>query len=1414
MATLARPGVEITQVVTAAAPTVLTPTLVPCLVGPCFQIVEPLADGALNPQAAVSTAAILKGATAQAGLMNLSGKSLLLKINGVNKTVTFPAVAVGALFSKQQAVNVLNGQLEGATASFGSDNKILITTLVKGGQASLEVDTANPAQNNAASDLGFAAGVTRATGKQAYSGQALAFPFNNLPSPKADVNELTFLPDEIQMYRFYNNAPYVLSPSSAPNWTSYIPNTLANGTGVTDSTSSWRRHTLKAIPGLGAKSGLLAHEGTQASIRIPLQHNVGGVVKWPDVTGKNYLEVACVGAPLGKYIGAAGNAVEVEFEDDGLLGAGAVTASWDALQDRLTITHNSGTYANLTNALNSITGLSADPNSITVTLVKDPSLAGSVAAISDIADQTTFLLSGGEDPANFGTDPNSNLRSAIIRGAVKVESATTASDLSINNESLYISVDGGEYVKVTLTGVIATQLNGVPGLSASTVLVTSNDTSTVEVLQLVSDSAFGTDSTLEVRADKQSVIDALFQGFSSKTEVLTAAPTSGAWGNAANPQNSRKVVLTSGSGVGADYNLQADSQLEQAVTPGKLTLSFSGLTVAGFHAGKAIGTLTENSAELSVLVGSTQVDLSLGNLSAATPAQVVTALVAASVGNDPDKVGFRLIGTDIIVITNTTGTNASTIRLLGAATPSSSTTVGVETYLQTAGFTFDVDATTKLTGGLTLKDSTPSTYAWQVSAFAGNLFGDCKIANTITVDNSFVGSLVLDSGSGFEYSSGSSLPGTAVANSLTFAAVQNFAAPVGVAALYPLSVRLNGNTALSISYERVWTSALAGSVGISQSYGGKVFHGRPMAIRAGDTLYENGVARGNVVAIESSTYNGVTFDNLLQLSDPEAVSKTATLTNWYVVAQNLTSASTAPVKPELIINSVDQSLTVKQALNRGLDGVAVSGIPAQLYTGYRALRKDVSADSVNPALLQFANIAEVESVIGPIDTRNPLAFALYCAFLQTTNISISALGVGEVSADAPEGTVAGYTKALDFLELKEVYALTPLSQDPAVHQKFGAHCVAMSEPTGKLERIAFVNQALPTEKVPTLVVSGNATIGAGATATQRVLTFSDPSVNLLSAFSGKTDAGGSVLDPSAGFGPSNGVYVDRGGDAFKYLVVAVPTVNQIVIETDNIFGPGSGPGSSGNEDGFYRTAIPANFEIDGESCALYIRQAALNSATTGGKLEICNTLAEIAGGPAGYQSKRLYFIQPEKVGIEIAGVEQLVPGYYACAADAARVGQLSPSQPFTNLPYVGFSRVVGSSDKFSENQMATAAAGGVWWIVQDTPGGSLVSRHQLSTDLTSLKTRELSIIKSVDCVAKILRDNIKRFIGRNNITQQLLEVLGVSLGATLNSIIGSVVASASVDSIVQDPANPDTVAVEVSIAPFYPCNRIKITIFV
>ena len=108
----------------------------------------------------------------------------------------------------------------------------------------------------------------------------------------------------------------------------------------------------------------------------------------------------------------------------------------------------------------------------------------------------------------------------------------------------------------------------------------------------------------------------------------------------------------------------------------------------------------------------------------------------------------------------------------------------------------------------------------------------------------------------------------------------------------------------------------------------------------------------------------------------------------------------------------------------------------------------------------------------------------------------------------------------------------------------------------------------------------------------------------------------------------------------------------------------------------------------------------------------------------------------------------------------------------------------------------------------------MASRHQLTTDVSSLKSRELSILKAVDFVAKLIRAQLRRYIGRNNITQQLLETVSLTAQAALASVAGSVVARATLDSLEQSANSPDEILATISITPFYPANRIKITIVV
>src|SRR5580692_1745837 len=88
-AELPRPGVEVIQVFQSVSPTVVTPTLVPCVVGVCKQIVPVLtttAAGAqaLNTQALVPLQASMLAADATgdpAVYAGLDGLSLILSLN-------------------------------------------------------------------------------------------------------------------------------------------------------------------------------------------------------------------------------------------------------------------------------------------------------------------------------------------------------------------------------------------------------------------------------------------------------------------------------------------------------------------------------------------------------------------------------------------------------------------------------------------------------------------------------------------------------------------------------------------------------------------------------------------------------------------------------------------------------------------------------------------------------------------------------------------------------------------------------------------------------------------------------------------------------------------------------------------------------------------------------------------------------------------------------------------------------------------------------------------------------------------------------------------------------------------------------------------------------------------------------------
>lgn len=562
---------------------------------------------------------------------------------------------------------------------------------------------------------------------------------------------------------------------------------------------------------------------------------------------------------------------------------------------------------------------------------------------------------------------------------------------------------------------------------------------------------------------------------------------------------------------------------------------------------------------------------------------------------------------------------------------------------------------------------------------------------------------------------------------------------------------------------------------------------------AGDELFVDGVSKGTISQVAPGGQVAV-----LKMSEQMPLT-TAAGKDWYIVAKNLTGSDVNRPLPNL---SVDANKTAVLKLNLLRDTTGAAVHPAQgkapVYVSYTAIRKDLSALADQASLIRIDSQTQLESVMSPISTQNPLALGMFFALVNAPGVQITGLGVDAVSADAPFGTAEAFTRAAELLEAFEVYALAPLTHDQTVAQIFKTHAQFMSEPAQKGERVVLFNSQRPSSALDTLVASG----ADGNTTGSSGLTFDTGIPNLSALVLSKG------VSPVGTIPATAGLFLDIASDAKRY---SISSISGSVVTIRTSFTGGT------NDDGFYATTAlnvaPLPAQLISEAFAVRVRGAALVTADgVPDKAKIAETYAALSQS---FGDRRFWHTAPDSAAATIDGLEQIVNGFYMNAAIAGMIGQQPPQQSFTNFPMAGFTRVLGSNDFFSETQMNIMAAGGTYIIVQDAPSAPLISRMALTTDLTSVETRTDSITKVVDFTAKFLRRSLKNFIGRFNITQAFLDQLGTVIGGVGGYLVEvGVLVGFNLNNIIQDEDAPDTVIVDVLIDPPYPCNYIRVTLVI
>jgi len=404
---------------------------------------------------------------------------------------------------------------------------------------------------------------------------------------------------------------------------------------------------------------------------------------------------------------------------------------------------------------------------------------------------------------------------------------------------------------------------------------------------------------------------------------------------------------------------------------------------------------------------------------------------------------------------------------------------------------------------------------------------------------------------------------------------------------------------------------------------------------------------------------------------------------------------------------------------------------------------------VSEGFKTLVSISDIEEVLGEIVTWNPLAYGTKIAMENSAN-SINVLKI-----NVAETGVIGASDVLDkinnYLGQQEVYAIAAMTHK-IVYAGLKTHCEVNSSEIEKKERVAFVNNVITYTNDPkTLTTSDKVTLAESLR--DEASTVQNKRVYIV-----RPDAG-YVLETRhiATLSPA-------------WIAASFAGTTTLAFDTNKLY---------------------AKFVSDVTINGTKYKAGTLIDATLWGTL-----LNSGWGGSTG-----------------MVDVLVPVPGYYYTAQAVGQVIGTPISQPLTNVAGSGFVETFGSQDIFTESQLNTIAEGGNWIYTQDGKTNPIYCRHQLSSDMTSVAKRELSIIKALDFTAKFIRKSLKPHIGNRNITPAFLKFVETVLNGVARYLVREgYIEDMRVLNVKQDDISPDTIYIDVNIKVLYPVNYIKVTL--
>lgn len=388
-----------------------------------------------------------------------------------------------------------------------------------------------------------------------------------------------------------------------------------------------------------------------------------------------------------------------------------------------------------------------------------------------------------------------------------------------------------------------------------------------------------------------------------------------------------------------------------------------------------------------------------------------------------------------------------------------------------------------------------------------------------------------------------------------------------------------------------------------------------------------------------------------------------------------------------------------------------------LFSQYRALLSEY-ADTI----YSIDDIGSVDETLGTIDPDNPLAQGVYKALENSGPTQVYYMAVPTDDSD-------GYSEVLERATLVDlVYAFAPLTRDAAILSMVDAHINALSQPDQKKWRVALFGATLPTESV--VLAQSNNPLGTPWEATI-------------------------IDDPRVPGNQYRKVVLTQDGDLLQNMSVGDEV--RYLFSTD----------AWGNE--VYETGEVGEVESD---TVFYLVDSLAAPVPVASRIESYHPLSvaeqatAVAAESEQYMDRRIYNVFPAL--LNAFGVS-LTSEYGACAI-AGLCSSVVPQQGLTHIEVEGFDDLPMVYSTFSASQLDEMAGSGTLIIMQEVSGGTIFVRHQVSTAASTedLNQTELSLVKNLDSISYFFVTQLRGYIGRYNVTPELLGAIRTQLDSGLN----------------------------------------------